>query len=84
MSTGLLKALVAVTVVTCVVVIVVWPFVDLPLTVQNDRVHFTTQMVETALVLGPFLLMLISIFFPRGLRSVNVTQVLVMCPIRRC
>ncbi len=52
MGTGLLKAVVAITLVTCVVVIVVSPFVDLPLTVQNTKAHVTLHVVQTSVLLN--------------------------------
>lgn len=51
MGTGILKAMVAITLVTCVVVIVVSPFVDLPLTVQNTKLHVTFHVVQTSMLL---------------------------------
>jgi hypothetical protein len=51
MGTGILKAAVAITLVTCVVVIVVSPFVDLPLTVQNTKAHVTLHVVQTSVLL---------------------------------
>jgi hypothetical protein len=51
MGTGILKAVVAITLVTCVVVIVVSPFVDLPLTVQNTKAHITLHVVQTSVLL---------------------------------
>ena len=51
MGTGFLKAVVAITLVTCVVVIVVSPFVDLPLTVQNTKAHVTLHVVQTSVLL---------------------------------
>lgn len=51
MGTGILKAAVAITLVTCVVVIVVSPFVDLPLTVQNTKVHVTLHIAQTSVLL---------------------------------
>ena len=51
MGTGILKAVVAITLVTCVVVIVVSPFVDLPLTVQNTKTHVTLHVVQTSVLL---------------------------------
>ena len=52
MGTGLIKAAVAITLVTCVVVIVVSPFVDLPLTVQNNKVHITFHIAQASVLLG--------------------------------
>jgi len=49
MGTGILKAVVAITLVTCVVVIVVSPFVDLPLTVQN-KVHVRVHSALTSVI----------------------------------
>jgi hypothetical protein len=51
MGAGILKAVVAITLVTCVVVIVVSPFVDLPLTVQNTKAHVTLHVVQTSVLL---------------------------------
>ncbi len=51
MGAGFLKAVVAITLVTCVVVIVVSPFVDLPLTVQNTKAHVTLHVVQTSVLL---------------------------------
>jgi hypothetical protein len=51
MGTGILKAAVAITLVACVVVIVVSPFVDLPLTVQNTKAHVTLHVVQTSVLL---------------------------------
>lgn len=51
MGTGILKAAVAITLVTCVVVIVVSPFVDLPLTVQNTKIHVPLHIVQTSVLL---------------------------------
>lgn len=51
MGTGILKAAVAITLVTCVVVIVVSPFVDLPLTVQNTKIHVPLHIVHTSVLL---------------------------------
>ena len=51
MGTGFLKAVVAITLVTCVVVIVVSPFVDLPLTVQNTKAHVALHVVQTSVLL---------------------------------
>jgi hypothetical protein len=51
MGAGILKAVVAITLVTCVVVIVVSPFVDLPLTVQNTKAHVTLHVVQTSVPL---------------------------------
>ena len=51
MGTKFIKTAVAVTLVTCVVVIVVSPFVDLPLTVQNSKIHVAPYVVQTFSVL---------------------------------
>ena len=51
MGAGILKAVVAITLVTCVVVIVVSPFVDLPLTVQNTKAHVTPHVAQTSVLL---------------------------------
>jgi hypothetical protein len=55
MGTGFLKAALAITLVTCVVVIVVSPFVDLPLTVQNTKIHVTLHIAQTSVILGSHL-----------------------------
>ena len=49
MGAGTLKAVVAITLVTCVFVIVVSPFVDLPLTVQN-KVHVTLHVAHASMI----------------------------------
>jgi hypothetical protein len=51
MGTGILKAAVAIILVTCVVVIVISPFVDLPLTVQNAKAHVALHLAPTSVVL---------------------------------
>jgi hypothetical protein len=50
MGTGFLKAAVAITVVTCVIVIVVSPFVDLPLTIQNSKAHLTFHICQASVL----------------------------------
>ncbi len=50
MGTGFLKAVVAITLVTCVIVIVVSPFVDLPLTVQNSKAHLTFHIFQASVL----------------------------------
>jgi hypothetical protein len=50
MATGLLKAAVAITLVTCAVVIVVSPFGDLPLTVQNTKAHISLDMTPVSVL----------------------------------
>jgi hypothetical protein len=50
MGIGFLKAAVAITLVTCVVVIVVSPFVDLPLTV-NTKAHVTFHISQASVLL---------------------------------
>ncbi len=52
MGAGTLKAVVAITLVTCVFVIVVSPFVDLPLTVQN-KVHVTLHIAQASMLVAP-------------------------------
>lgn len=55
MGTGILKTTIAIALVTCVVVIVVSPFVDLPLTVQNTKAHVTLHIVQMAVLLDSHL-----------------------------
>ncbi len=50
MGTGFLKAAVAITLVTCVIVIVVSPFVDLPLTVQNSKTPLTFHICQASVL----------------------------------
>ena len=51
MGTSIVKAAVAITLVTCVAAIVISPFVDLPLTVQNAKAHVGFHLAPASVVL---------------------------------
>ena len=84
MGAGILKTTIAITLVTCVVVIVVSPFVDLPLTVQNTKAHVTLHIVQMAVLLDSQLQTQVSSTASEPLRLAKGADKLDILVIYRC
>ena len=84
MGTGILKAAVAIILVICVVVIVISPFVDLPLTVQNAKAHVALHLAPISLVLDSQLQAQVPSAESESLRLAKDTDRLEVLVTHRC